>query len=201
MNSRTMRQALLACAVALAGCAQHGVRVESPTLVRAGLVYERTADGRELLLIREYYDDVKLPGGEERWRVQYLWDYANGVAVQRIFNNDGSLQSLEPKPALTLNATEAELAFAIELVKHDVRIAPHLTADATYYGGFSFREPDVEACNMRSRCVHVFAVRDEGQVRLVHAIVDLMTARVVIPDYDHDLKSAADAATKKGNDT
>lgn len=195
---RQLRQALLGCAVALAGCAQHEVRVESPTLVRAGLVYERTADGRELLLIREYYDDVKLPGGEERWRVQYLWDYANGVAVQRIFNNDGSLQSLEPKPALTLHATEAEVEFAIELVKGDPVIAPHLTSDATYHGGFSFREPTVPACNMRSRCVHVFAVRDNGNVRLVHSIVDLMTARVVIRDYDHDLKPAADAAYIKG---
>ena len=198
---RQLRQAFLGCAVVLAGCTQHEVRLASQPPVPESLVYEKTADGRELLLIREYYDDVKLPGGEERWRVQYLWDYANGVAVQRIFNSDGSVRSLEPKPALTLNATEGELAFAIALVERDARIAPHLTADATYYGGFSFREPGVAACNMRSRCVHVFAVRDEGRVRLVHAIIDLMTVRVVIPDYDHDLKSAADAATNKGNET
>lgn len=162
------------------------------------LEHESTADGRELVLIREYFDDVKLPEGEERWRVQYLWDYANGVAVQRIFGADGKVRTFEEKPALTLNATEEEVEFAFELVKGDPGIAPHLTSDAIYHGGFSFREPSVPACNMRSRCIHVFAVRDNGNVRLVHAIVDLMTARVVIRDYDHDLKPAADAASIKG---
>lgn len=189
------------CAVALCGCAHEATIAPVRPAVLERLEHERTADGRELVLIREYYDDVKLPEGEERWRVQYLWDYANGIAVQRIFGSNGSVRSLEAKPALTLNATEAELAFAVEQVKSHALIAPRLTSDAQYYGGFSFREPGVAACNMRSRCVHVFAVREEGRVRLVHAIVDLMTARVVIPDYDHDLKPAGDSATNKGNKT
>lgn len=187
--------------LALSGCAHDATIVPTRPAVLERLAHERTPDGRELVLIREYYDDVKLPQGEERWRVQYLWDYANGVAIERIYGNNGSIRSITPKPALTLNATDPELEFATDLVKRDPRISPHLRPDAQYYGGFSFREPAVSACNMRSRCIHVFAVREGGRVRLVHAIVDLMTARVVIPDYDHDLKSAADAATKKGNKT
>ncbi len=201
MNTYPLAGVVAFAALVLSGCTTQQVTQAPRAAVLERLKHERTVDGRDLVLIREYFDEVKLPQGEERWRVQYLWDYANGVAVQRIFGADGKLRLLENRPALTLNATEAELAFAIEVVKRDPHIAPQLTADATYYGGFSFRDPAVSACNMRSRCVHVFAVRDAGRIRLVHSIVDLMTARVVIRDYDHDLKPAADAATNKGKET
>ena len=82
--------------------------------------------------------------------------------------------------------------------REDPRLAKRVPADALFYGGFIFRSANATPCGMRSRCVHVFATRDHGRHMDVHAIVDLMRARVVITDADPAMGGIADPVKKGG---
>ena len=150
-------------------------------------------DGHIAVLVRGYEDEVKLGGGrEQRRRVEYLWDYTDAVARERQTTLDGTPISDRILPALTLNATEAELAYAVKLLRADPAIDARFTADSDIYGGFSFRETGHASCDLHSRCIHVIVSRDEGNFKVAHAIVDLQTARVIEPEYDPALGGIAE---------
>lgn len=140
--------------------------------------------------VRDYVDSVKTPSGDQYQRVEYGWDYAKGVAVERRSTMDGGLIESAEQPALTLVPTQDEMMYAYHLVA----IHPQLSKlvqrkDARLYGGFSLREPDDKYCNQASRCVHVMiSGGDNGELALGHAIVDLMRKHVVYPFYDGALK-------------
>lgn len=170
-------------AVAVTACAtlpQSGAR--SPTLAHVPVV--ALPDGHEAVLVRSHGDEWKLADGTRRVSVEYLWDYTAAVARVRTVGGDGVVLDDEPRPGLTLNATDEEMAWAYEIARADPRIASRLTPDVVYYGGFSFREPGHPDCDRASRCVHVIASRDEGRYKVFHAMVDLQAARVVDPDFD-----------------
>lgn len=175
----------------LAACAGNGAALRSPTLDHVATV--QLPDGHDAVLVREYDDEVKLGDGrEQRMHVAYLWDYTAAVARERQTAPDGSLLSDRTLPALTLNATDAELAYAIALLREDAAINARFTADTDIYGGFSQREPGDAHCDLGSRCIHVIVSRDSGRYKVAHAIVDLQRGRVVDPDYDPELGGIAE---------
>jgi hypothetical protein len=183
----------LLAAAALAACAHAPSR--SPTLAHVPVL--QLADGHEAVLVREYDDEIKLGGGrEQRVHVRYLWDYSAASAREIHTDLEGALLRDDLQPALTLNATAEELAHAVRLVRADRAIDARFTADTDIYGGFSFREPGHRDCDLGSRCIHVIASRDHGQYKVVHAIVDLQTARVIDPDYDPTLGGIAEPLSK-----
>ncbi len=53
-----------------------------------------------------------------------------------------------------------------------------------YYAGFPYRQVEQPMCAAHSRCVHVIVSADDGQRHVAHAIVDLMTRKVVLPKLD-----------------
>lgn len=172
----------LAVAV-LSGCATVPPPPQrSPTLAHVPVVV--LPDGHEAVLVRSHGDEWKLADGTRRVSVEYLWDYTAAVARVRIVGADQVVFEDEPRPGLTLNATDEEMAWAYEIARGDPQIAARLTPDVVYYGGFSYREPGHADCNRGSRCIHVIASRDGGRRKVFHALVDLQTARVVDPDYD-----------------
>jgi hypothetical protein len=137
------------------------------------------------VLVREFVDSVKTPRGDEYQRVVFGWDYDAGVAIEKREHLDGRLISQEPQPALTMITTPEELAYAFWLAKSHPVIAPAMArADSIVSGGFSYREAKDPACFERSRCVHVIVSGgNNGEVPLAHAIIDLMTRRVVHPKF------------------
>lgn len=194
---RLKRLMLPLCAL-LVACAGTREGERSPTL--AHVPTQTLPDGHVAVLVREYDDDVKLDGGrEQRMHVRYLWDYTAAMAREIQTTPDGALLSDTTKPALTLNATDAELAYAVALLREDRTIDARFTADSDIYGGFSFREPGHEACDKASRCIHVIVSRDSGRYKVAHAIVDLQTARVIDPDYDPDLGGVLETPLKAAN--
>ena len=58
---------------------------------------------------------------------------------------------------------------------------------AEWFGGFAYRKADDPYCDAGSRCVHVMVTLDHGLRRVIHAIVDLQSDRVVHPLYDPEL--------------
>ena len=150
-------------------------------------------DGHVAVLVRSFEDEVKLPDGtEERRRVEYLWDYSAGIARERHLTMAGAVLSDETLPFVTMHAIEAELDFAVTLLRANPEIDARFTADTDIYGGFAFREPGHAICDAGSRCIHVIVSRDQGRFKVAHAIVDLQTARVVDDDYDPDLGGIAE---------
>lgn len=170
----------------IAGCASTpDAPRSSATLGHVPVV--RLPDGHEAVLVRSHPDEWKLDGRDVRVTVQYLWDYTLASARVRAVGADASVISDEIREGLTLNATDEEMAWAYELARSEPAIAARITPDTTYYGGFSFRDPDEARCYAGSRCVHVIASRDDGRYKVFHAIVDLQTSRVVDPEYDPEL--------------
>jgi len=183
------------CALALAACAGSGATLRSPTLDHVATL--QLPDGHDAVLVREYDDEVKLGDGrEQRMHVAYLWDYTAAVARERQTAPDGRLLSDRALPALTLNATDAELAYAVALLREDAAINARFTEDTDIYGGFSQREPGDPHCDLGSRCIHVIVSRDSGRYKVAHAIVDLQRGRVVDPDYDPELGGIAESMQK-----
>jgi hypothetical protein len=166
----------------------------SPTLGHVQVV--ALPDGHQAVRIRSYSDELKTAHGDQRVSVEYLWDYTGKVARQRTFDTAGVLIEDVSRPGLTLNATDEELAWAIEVAKADPVVAPRLLADTTFYGGFGFREPGNPDCDLGSRCIHLIGSRDGGRSKVFHALVDLQTARVVAPDFDPAMGGIEDQSTK-----
>ncbi len=174
---------LISVAIALSACASVPQGPErSPTLAHVPFV--ELPDGHEAVLVRSFGDEQKTPDGDLRVQVEYLWDYTGAVARKRTLDGDGAVVGDESQPGLTLNATQPELDWAINIVKADRELSVKLVPDTVYYGGFSFREPGHPDCDLRSRCIHVIGSKDGGRRKVFHALVDLQTSRVVAPDYD-----------------
>lgn len=177
------------------GCAQQTPKV----VASAAAIPEVTAVARPkgYVMVREYVDSVKTDHGDEYQKVQYGWDYDQGLAVQRISDMDGKLISAQAEPDLTLETTPNELAYAFELV----RLQPELSAiakrpDARIYGGFSLKTdprdvsttPANAACGAKSRCIHVIISGGlTGEESLAHAIVNLASGLVVDANYRGEL--------------
>ena len=193
-----IRSLLLASTLLVTACAGTREAERSPTL--AHVTTQSLPDGHVAVLVREYDDEVKLGDGrEQRMHVRYLWDYTAAVAREIQTAPDGRLLSDRVLPALTLNATDAELAFAVTLLREDKTIDARFTADSDIYGGFSFRKPGHARCSTGSRCIHVIVSRDGGNYKVAHAIVDLQTAQVIDPNYDPDLGGVAETTLKAAN--
>ncbi|MBL8245310.1 MAG: hypothetical protein JNL89_14010 [Rhodanobacteraceae bacterium] len=163
---------------------------------------ERDPRASGVVLVRSYDDEFKIDGKDVRVHVEYAWDYRRGIATERITTPDGALVSLTDQPELTLNLTDAEKEYAFDLARADPEIGPQVASADHVYGGFSYRESSDAACGYGSRCVHVVASAGDGWRKLVHAIVDLQTGRVVHPHFaagDVDPYDAAQLKAHKGS--
>ena len=145
------------------------------------------------VMVREYVDSVKTERGDEYQKVQYGWDYDQGVAMQRISKMDGTLISAHAEPDLTLETTPNELEYAFDLVRKHPELSDFAKrADARFYGGFSHKTdprdiastPANVACGALSRCIHVIISGGvTGEQSLAHAIVNLASGLVVDANY------------------
>lgn len=187
---------VLGAALGLSACA--GVQVAPTAAVAPPVPTIVSAAGHRIHLVRESNELRKTAAGDERVRVEYAWDYSRGIAVRRVFAGDAGVPVEEDLPVVTLNATEAERAFAFALVRADRRLAARITPSTTLFGGFSYREPGHPACDVRSRCIHVVGSADGGQRHALHAIVDLMSGTIVDPDHDPGMRGIAQDEKKRG---
>lgn len=180
----------------LAGC-QSG-----PTAVaRADATRDPRVSG--VVVVRSYDDEFKIDGGDVRVHVEYAWDYDRAIAIERITDPAGKLISLTDQPELTLNLTDAEKAYALELASKDPELKAQIESSDYLYGGFSYREASDPDCYLGSRCVHVVASArgpaGDGWRKLVHAIVDVQTGRVIHPNFAGDETTPFDAAQLKAH--
>jgi hypothetical protein len=147
------------------------------------------------VLVREYIDSVKTDAGDIYQKVQYGWDYDQGMAVERIYDLQDQLISQQTQEGMTLETTEPELQYAYWLVRQHRDLKKVCARkDARFYGGFSLRNgSDTQAkpriCVSKSRCVHVIVSGGpNGEEALAHAIVDLALGQVVDAHFQGNKK-------------
>ena len=139
--------------------------------------------------VRRYADVFTIDGANRKVFVEYGWDYARGTVIETVLDADGAVVTRTDKPGYTLNFTDRELELAIALAREDARLRDVLSADdLNFYAGFPYRQVEQPECSEKSRCVHVIVSAGDGQRHVAHAIVDLMTRRVVLPSLDPDRK-------------
>jgi len=198
--------ALLTAALSLVAACQHAPRVRTsesgradpaPTLaplsasagVGGGAVRIDVASASirlpDYVLVRRYPDVFTIDGKNLKVIVEYAWDYRSGVAIEKVYDESGKLINRTPKPGYTLSFTDRELELAIAIAREDPRLRSVLSAsDLNFYAGFAYREANQPECREKSRCLHVIVSAGDGQRHVAHAIVDLMTRRVVHPNLD-----------------
>ncbi len=113
------------------------------------------------------------------------FDYASGTTLVRMYDADGRLILSDRPPGADLGLTPPEQARVEALVRADPRTAPIVNRSdvVLWSGGFVVREPGDPHCDRGSRCIRVIAAVDQGNDVILHSVVDLMSDRVVDPDY------------------
>lgn len=141
-----------------------------------------------IVVVRRYDDVFRENGANLPVTVEYVWDYARGVGVERVYTRDGQPHSQRDLPEQTLNFTDTEMELAFALAREHTSLGPVLAQRGLrFYGGFAFREASDPGCGQHSRCVHVIVSGgDDGERPVAHAIVDLMKRVVVHPFYGPD---------------
>jgi len=136
---------------------------------------------------RDYRDVVKIDGRDVVQQVEYGFDYARGTTVRRITRDDGTPPSEEVLPTTTLRANPAETDRLLELVRTHPQLGPKMQAADLFVhgGGFVVRTPGDPYCDIGSRCIRVIVSSGDGSINILHAVVDLMSDRVVYPFYEH----------------
>jgi hypothetical protein len=136
------------------------------------------------VVVRDYIDPQKRDGVDTYFRIRYMWDYIENVAVMERSSLEGEVVERTAMPGLTLETTADELAYAIALVRNDPQLQDRLKRpDLNFHGGFSVRGPEVEGCNLRSRCIRIFVSTGlNNETAVAHAIVDLAGRRIVDRD-------------------
>lgn len=132
---------------------------------------------------RRYQDVVKTDSGVVSQTVEYGFDYDRRVTVRRIFDADGALVAEDLFEAESLHANPAESARVRELVETHPQLGPLMTQPGLHVhaGGFVVREPGDPYCDIGSRCLRFIVSKGDGSQTVIHAIVDLVSDRVVYP--------------------
>lgn len=180
MHAQTLLRGIL---IALVPALWLGGCQSTPRMTSDAPTTERDPRASGIVVVRSYDDEFKLDGRDVPVSVAYAWDYDRAVAIERITAADGTLISQTEQPELTLNLTDAEKAYALEIASVHPQLREQMARATHVYGGFSYREASDPACFHGSRCVHVVASMGDGYRKLVHAIVDVQSGRVVHPNY------------------
>lgn len=139
----------------------------------------------EYVPVRRYQDVFSEDGVNRKVYVEYGWDYRRGITVETVYDAAGKPIRRVDQPGTMLNFTDRELELAIAIAREHPRLKAVLGADdLNFYAGFVYMESDVPGCGRKSRCLHVIVSAGDGQRHVAHAIVDLMTRKVVKPLLD-----------------
>jgi hypothetical protein len=172
--------------VALAGCAGSVPRTDgAPARADAPVASSADPAGRMAgyQVLNRYDDVIKVDGASVQQTVEYGFDYERSLTVRRFFDRAGTLMSEEELPTEFLRANDAESARMLELVRTHPQLGPMMAQPGlvVHRGGFVVREPGDPHCDLKSRCMRFIVSKPDGTTSHIHAVVDLVTDRVVYP--------------------
>ncbi len=122
---------------------------------------------------------------DERCVVTRGFDYDRGVTVVRTYDPVGKLIGSTDVEGADLSLTDIERARVESLIRTDPRTKDVVNRPDVmlWDGGFVMREPDDKYCDAKSRCIRIIAATHGGDDAILHSVVDLVTDRVVYPNY------------------
>jgi hypothetical protein len=184
----SIRWSVLLAAAACAACAGPSTptrRAGASAGAAAGA--SATASGRlhGYVVGRHHSDFSWKDGKEQRYEVEYGWDYDQGVALRKSFDESGVLLKTQRVKGEEPPLTEAERERVRVLVREDPQLKPIVDKPGVviWAGGFVYRKPGDPYCGDKTRCIHAIAAADNGDTAVSHSIVDLQSDRVVYPFY------------------
>jgi hypothetical protein len=136
-----------------------------------------------LRLLRSWTDTVKVDGAEFPRRVDILFDYKQGVALERSYDASGRLTQERKLDGAPQPSVE-EVADAYGIVRADPEIGRILErTEAVLEGGFLLEEGEGLPCGPRTRCLQIQLLGPTrvGLVRWV--VVDLVTRAIAYPTH------------------
>lgn len=180
-------------ALLLAACAAGGPdRADGVAAPPAPVASEVDPAGRMAgyQFARRYRDVVKVDGRDVRQDVEYGFDYGRRSTVRRVFDLDGRLLSEDLLPGESLRANPAEEERLEALVRGHPRLGPLMAGRddlLVHRGGFVVREAGDPWCDLGSRCLRFIVSAGDGSIPVIHAVVDLVSDRVVYTHDDHQV--------------
>jgi hypothetical protein len=144
---------------------------------------EPSAPAHRVRLLRSWTETVKADGQELPRRVDILFDYTEGAALERSYDVSGKLlqeRKLEGAP----QPSEEEIAEAFAVIEADAELGRILKrTQAVLEGGFLLQEAEGQACGPRARCLQVQLLGPTrlGLVRWV--VVDIARGAIAYPYY------------------
>ncbi|MFC4821805.1 hypothetical protein [Dokdonella ginsengisoli] len=185
MNTSTRIPVLLFAALCTA-CAGQSARVKR-SAADAGTTKDVAGAGRlhGYVVGRRHSDFSWKDGKEQRFQVEYGWDYDQGIALRKTFDQSGALLKTQRVTGEEPPLTEAERERVQVLVREQPELKPLIERPGVvvWAGGFVYRKPGDPYCGDRTRCIHAIASADGGNTAVSHSIVDLQSDRVVYPFY------------------
>jgi hypothetical protein len=155
----------LAGAAAAAGPAQAAPKTE--------------AAGHRTRVLRSWPEDVRWRGRTLPARVEVVFDYTDGVAIERLVaeTKDGrqvlKTQTFPPGVGVPAPSVE-EIEEAKQIVRGDEELSRLIrNADAVLDGGFEIFEPAGGACGPGTRCIKIQISTDNGLGLIRNVVVDL----------------------------
>lgn len=137
-----------------------------------------------LRLLRSWTDTVKVDGGGDLpRRVDILFDYTQGVALERSYDGSGRLteeRRLDDAPG----PSAEELAEAYGMVRADAELGRIVErTQAVLEGGFLLDEAEGQPCGPRTRCLQVQLLDPTRLGLLRWVVIDLVKRAIVYPTY------------------
>ena len=174
----------VAAAGASAGALTLPLSVESQT--------EVTRTSRPVRLLRSWYETIKVGGREAPRRVDVLFDYRKGVALQYSYDAKGVLRSSRTITQSLPAPSPEEIAEAFAIVRGDRSLSSIFTRFAVVTeGGFLLQEEPGMPCGPGSRCLHVFLLSSDRAGLIRRVVVDLVTRSIPYPVYMPSMSSTA----------
>ena len=147
---------------------------------------EVTATSRPLRLLRSWEETVKGVGGREvARRVDVIFDYDKGVALEEYFDTAGRrtggryIKHILPAPS------REEIDEAFDMVRSDAGMRKRMKSLGTELtGGFLVEEPRGKPCGPGTRCLLVIITSHDQASIIQRSVVDLVGRTIVYRNFE-----------------
>jgi len=135
-------------------------------------------------LLRSWTDTVKVDGRELPRRVDILFDYTEGVALERSYDTSGRLIQERRLIDNAPSPSDDEIAEAFGIVRADPQLGRILKrTQAVLEGGFLLQEAEGQACGPRTRCLQIQLLGPTRLGLVRYVVVDLTKGAIAYPAY------------------
>ncbi len=144
-----------------------------------------TTTSRPLRLLRSWEETVKIADGREvARRVDVVFDYTRGVAIEKFYGPDGvqnggmTLGPGHPAPS------QPEIQEAYDIVRADPEFERLFKRfRVVLEGGFILTEEKGRPCGPGSRCLRVFLLSSDRAGTIRQVVVDLVKQQLAYDDF------------------